>query len=108
MGNADIFGFPHEDLEGARRAIEKALSIRLEEAPEDNPPIGSYYRWYVPEGPCVQLRRNSGPHIRWRGDPSHLWYPQYGLLVWLHGSATESIAERLRHDVPGLIFLETR
>ena len=108
MPTADIYGFAHEDLEGARRAIENALSIRMEEAEETNPPVGSYFRGPVPSGPTVQIRRNSGPHLRWQGDPSHPWYPQYPLLVWVHGPATESIAQCLQRDVPGLIFLETK
>ncbi len=108
MGTADVYGFTHEDLEGARRAIEKALSISLEEAPEDNPPIGSYFRGAVPSGPWVQIRRNSGPHLRWHGDPSHPWYPEYKLLVWVWGPGAESFAERLQRDVPGLSFLERR
>jgi hypothetical protein len=108
MATMDVYGFAHEDLEGARRAIESALSIRLEEAQESNPPLGSYFRGSVPSGPWVQIRRNSGPHLRWQGDPPHLWYPEYGLLVFVHGPATESIAQCLRRDVPGLLFLERR
>src|SRR5689334_17392169 len=42
MGTADVYGFAHEDLEGARKAIENALSIRLEGAQESMPPNGSY------------------------------------------------------------------
>jgi hypothetical protein len=51
MAAADIYGFAHEDLETARRAIERALSIRLEEAQESMPPGGCYYRGSVPSGP---------------------------------------------------------
>jgi hypothetical protein len=106
MGTADVYGFAHEDLEGARRAIENALSIRLEETPEGNPPIGSYFVWSRGSGPWVQIRRNSGPHLRWQGDASHPWYPEYRLLVWVWGPGTESIAGCLQRDVPGLSFLE--
>jgi len=106
MGTADVYGFAHEDLEGARRAIEKALSLRLEEAPESSPPIGSYFVWSVGSGPWMQIRRNSGSHLRWQGDPSHPWYPEYKLLVWVWGPGAEFIAECLQRDVPGLSFLE--
>ncbi len=108
MGTADVYGFAHEDLEGARRAIENALSIHLEEARESMPPNGSYFVSSVGSGPWVQIRRNGGPHLRWQGDPSHPWYPEYRLLVWVWGPGTESVAERLKRDVPGLLFLETQ
>jgi hypothetical protein len=108
MGTADVYGFVHEDLEGARRAIENALSINLEEAQESMPPNGSYFRSSVGSGPWVQIRRNSGPHLRWQGDRSHPWYPEYRLLVWVWGPGTESVAERLKREVPGLLFLETQ
>ena len=107
MGTSDIYGFAHEDLEGARAAIESALSIRLEEAQEETPPAGCYFRGSVPSGPWVQIRRNSGPFQRWKGDPSHPWYPAYALLVFVHGPAPESIAKHLRR-VPGLSFLEQK
>ena len=106
MPTADVYGFAHEDLDGARKAIESALSIRLEEAEESMPPAGCYFRGSVPSGPWVQLRRNGGPNLRWQGDPSHPWYPEYGVLVWVWGPAQESVAQRLQHDVPGLSFLE--
>jgi hypothetical protein len=108
MAAADIYGFAHEDLETARRAIERALSIRLEEAQESMPPGGCYFRGSVPSGPRVQLRRNSGPYLRWQGDPSHPWYQDYGVLVFVHGPAQEFIARRLQQDVPGLSFLERK
>ena len=104
----DVYGFAGEDLEAARRTIESALSIPLEQAQEESSPGGCYFRWYVPNGPCVQLRRNSGPYQRWQGDPSHPWHPTYGLLVFVHGPARETVCERLRHDVPGLLFLENK
>jgi len=50
----DVYGFTHEDLEAARGAVESALSIRLDEAQEESSPGGFYFRWYVPDGPCVQ------------------------------------------------------
>ena len=106
MGTADVFGFAHDDLGAARRAIESALSISLEENEERTPPGGCFYVWYVPDGPCVQLRRNSGPHQRWQGDPSHPWHPDYGVLVYVHGPAREPMVEALKDDVPGLLFLE--
>jgi hypothetical protein len=102
----DVYGFVHDDLEAARRAVESALSIRLEEA-QDNP-AGCYFRGCIPSGPWVQLRRNSGPFQRWQGDPSNPWHPAYGVLVFVHGSAPESIAQCLQHSVPGLSFLETK
>jgi hypothetical protein len=102
----DVYGFAHEDLEAARRMLEGSLPIRLEEA-EETDPAGRYFRGYIPSGPWVQLRRNSGPYQRWQGDPSHPWYPAYGVLVFVHGDAPESIAESLG-SVPGLSFLETR
>jgi hypothetical protein len=57
----------------------------------------------------VQLRRNSGPYQRWQGDPSHPWHPDYGVLVYVHGQdgpVREPTLEILKHDVPGLSFLE--
>lgn len=108
MASADVYGFAHGDLETARRAIENALSIRLEEAQESMPPGGCYFRGAVPSGPWVQLRRNGGAYLRWQGDPSHPWYPEYGVLMWAWGPAKESIAQRLQHDVPGLSFLEKK
>jgi hypothetical protein len=104
MPTADIYGFKHEDMTAARRAIESALSICLEEAEEGGAAGGCYYRWEFPDGPYVQLRRNSGPYQRWQGDPSNPWYPDFGVLVWVHGPAQESVADRLRHGVPGLSF----
>ena len=104
----DVYGFAHEDLEAARRAVESALSVRLEEAQEESSPGGFYFRWYVPDGPCVQLRRNSGPYQRWQGDPPHPWHAAFAVLVFVHGPARESIAQCLQHDVPGLSFLETK
>jgi hypothetical protein len=108
MATVDIYGFAHEDLEAARTATESALSIRLEEAQEESSPGGCYFRWYVPDGPCVQLRRNVGPYQRWQGDSSHPWHPDFGVLVFVHGPARESIAQSLQHDVPGLSFLEKK
>lgn len=105
MGTSDIYGFAHEDLDAARAAIESALSIRLEEAQENTPPGEYYFRGEAPSGPCVQIRRNSGPFQRWQGDPTHPWYPACGLLVFVHGPAPNSIAKFLR-KVPGLSFLE--
>jgi len=104
----DVYGFAHEDLEAARGAVESALSIRLDEAQEESSPGGLYFRWYVPDGPCVQLRRNSGPYQRWQGDRSHPWYAAFAVLVFVHGPARESITQSLKHDVPGLSFLETK
>jgi hypothetical protein len=108
MATMDVYGFAHEDLLAARRAIEGALSICLEEAEENTYPGGCYFRWYVPDGPCVQLRRNSGPYQRWQGDPSNPWHPAYGVLVFVHGPARESVTKCLQQDVPGLSFLETK
>jgi hypothetical protein len=107
MSTTDIYGFAHEDIDAARKAIENALSLRLEEAPEEDL-SGDYYRAEIPFGPGVQIRRNSAPHIRWQGDPSNLWHPEFGLLVFVHGNAPEAVAERLKQCVPGLSFLETR
>lgn len=106
MPTADIYGFAHEDINAARSAIESALSLRLEEHPETDFP-GCYYRVEIPSGPCVQIRRNSGPFVRWQGDPSHRWHPDYGLLIFVHGTALESIEKQLQH-VPGLSFLEKK
>jgi len=107
MPTSDIYGFKHEDIEGARKAIESALSIRLHERQESDFP-GSYFIMELPSGPTVQLRLNAGPHQRWNGDPSNPWYPDYGLIVFVHGPAQESVADRLRHSVPGLSFLEKK
>ena len=106
MQTSFIYGFAHEDIAAARGAIESALSIRFEEIKESDFP-GNYYRVEIPSGPCVQIRRNSGPFIRWQGDPSHPWQPTYGLLVFVHGQASGSIAQHLR-SVPGLSFLEQK
>jgi hypothetical protein len=106
MGTMDVYGFRHEDIDVARAAVEGALSVRLEEHPESDFP-GCYYRVEIPSGPCVQIRRNSPPFIRWQGDPSNRWHPGYGLLVFVHGTATESVAQYLR-IVPGLSFLEQK
>jgi hypothetical protein len=106
MSTSDIYGFAHEDIDAARRAIESALSLHLEEHLEGDFP-GCYYRLEIPSGPCVQIRRNSGPFIRWIGNPSNRWHPDYGLLVYVHGPAQESIAQQLRR-VPGLAFLEKK
>jgi len=103
----DVYGFANEDLLAARRAVEGALSIRLEEA-EESDGSGYYFRVAIPSGPWVQIRSNSGSSIRWHGDHSNPWYPDYGVLVFVHGPAQESIAERLRHGVPGLLFLEKK
>jgi hypothetical protein len=106
MPTCDIYGFAHEDIDAARRAIESALSIRLEEVQESDL-AGCYYRMEFQSGPCVQIRRNSGPFLRWQSDPSHPWLPEFGLLVFVHGVAPESIAQHLLR-VPGLSFLEQK
>jgi hypothetical protein len=106
MGTAHVYGFGHEDIDAARSAVESALSFRLEEHPEADFP-GCYYLAHIPSGPCVQIRRNSPPFIRWQGDPSNRWHPDYGLLVFVHGTAPESAAQHLR-TVPGLSFLEQK
>ena len=108
MPTADIYGFKHEDIDAARSAIESALSICMEAAGEGADPGGCYFRWEFPNGPCVQIRRNSGPYQRWEGDPSQPWHLDFGLLVWVHGQSPESIAECLQHSVPGLLYLESK
>jgi hypothetical protein len=105
MAACDIYGFAHEDLDTARKLVENALSICLEEAEETMPPSGTYFRGNVSAGPTVQLRRNSGPFQRWQGSPSHPWHLSYGLLIFVHGPNPESIREHLQR-VPDLVFLE--
>ena len=83
----DVYGFAHEDLEAVRKAVEDVLSIHMEVVQEKNPPIGCHFWGCVPSGPYVQIRRNSGPHQRWQGDPSNLWHPTFGILVFVHGTA---------------------
>jgi hypothetical protein len=107
MNTMDVYGFSDEDLKSARSAIEGALSIRLEEAREEGG-SGYYFRGVVPSGTWVQIRSNSGPSLRWQGDPSNPWHPAYRVLVFVHGQAPESIAECLKHSVPGLSFLERK
>jgi hypothetical protein len=107
MGTIHVYGFAHEDLRAARKVVESVLSISLEEADEEDG-SGYYFRWYTQDGPCVQIRSNSGSSLRWGGDPPQAWHPACGILVFVHGSARESIVERLRHDVPGLSFLEEK
>src|SRR6185503_3044803 len=107
MGTMHVYGFPNEDLRAARKVIESALSICMEEA-EDSDVPGYYFRWYVPGGPCVQIRSNYGTSVRWSVDPGQYWHPTYGTPVFVHGSAREYIVERLRHGVPGLSFLEEK
>lgn len=103
----DVYGFTHEDMEAARKAVESALSIRLEESPESDG-LGNFFHWRVPSDPWVQIHRNSGRHQRWTGDPSNPWHPDYKLLVFVHGPARESVAHCLKHSVPGLSFLESQ
>ena len=107
MATMDIYGFAYEDLRAARKVIESALSICLEEA-EESDGFGYYFRWYVPDGPCVQIRSNSGPSLRWGGNPPEPWHPAYQILVFVHGRARESVTERLQHSVPDLSFLERK
>ncbi len=102
----DVYGFAHEDIGAARQAIESALSLHMEEADENDLP-GHYYRVEIPSGPCLQIRRNSGPFIRWHGNPSNRWHAAYGLLVFVHGTAPDSVAQHLRR-LPGLLFLEQK
>ena len=111
MGTMDIYGFAHNDLEAARRAIETALSIRLET--RDSTYTGNYFCGDVPSGPSVQVRRNVDPLFQLESDParerfSHPWHAAYGVLVFVHGPAPESVAQCLQHDVPGLSFLERK
>ena len=107
MATLDVYGFAHEDLRAAREVIESALSIRLEEA-EESDSSGYFFRWAIFSDPWVQIRSNSGPSLRWGGDPPLPWHPDYGVLVFVHGPAQESVAARLRHGVPGLSFLESK
>ena len=104
MSTMDVYGFAHEDIDIARRMVESALSLRLEEVQESDFP-GCYYRVEIPSGPCVQIRRNSAPFIRWQGNPSNHWHPAYGLPVFVHGTSPGSVAQSLR-SVQGLSFLE--
>jgi len=109
MGTMHVYGFTHQDLRAARTVIESALSICMEEAEEEaSHEPGYYFRWYVPDGPCVQIRSNYGTFLRCGGDPPQSWHPAYQILVFVHGQARESIVERLRHGVPGLSFLEEK
>jgi hypothetical protein len=105
MGTMHVYGFAHEDLRAARKVVESALSISLEEADAGS---GGYFRWYVPDGPCVQIRSNSGSSLRWGGEPPQAWHPAYGVLVFVHGPARESVVERLQRCADGLSFLERK
>jgi hypothetical protein len=107
MAAIDVYGFAHEDLNAARKAIESALSIRLEQAKE-NDGSGYYFRWATHSDPWVQIRSNSCPCLRSGGNPPQPWHPAYGVLVFVHGPAQESVAKILRHGVPGLSFLEKK
>src|SRR5688572_18639744 len=89
MATVDVYGFAHEDLRAARKTIESALSICLEEGQESDG-SGYYFRWSVHSDPWVQIRSNSGPCLRWGGDPPQPWHPAYGVLVFVHGPAQES------------------
>lgn len=97
----DVYGFGHEDLEAARKAVEEVLSILLEKFPEQNPSVGFYFRSSVESAPYVQIRSNSGPHQRGQ------WHSAYGILVFVHGTGRESTVQRLC-SVPGLRFLESK
>lgn len=103
----DVYGFAHADLRAARKVIESTLSICMEEA-EESDGSGCYFRWYVPDGPCVQIHSNSGSSLRWGGDPPQPWHPAYPILVFVHGQGLEAIANSLGHDIPGLSFLEKK
>ncbi len=107
MGTVHVYGFRHEDLIAGRKVIESVFSICMVEA-EDSGDPGYYFRWSVPDGPCVQIRSNHGTSLRWSGDPSNPWHPTFGVLVWVHGADRGAICQRLQHDVPGLSFLEER
>lgn len=107
MGTMHVYGFAHQDLRAARKVIERALSICMEEAKDSDEP-GYCFRWYVPDGPCVQILSNYGTALRWGGDPRQDWHPDYPILVFVHGGARESTIERLPHGVPGLSFLEEK
>jgi hypothetical protein len=107
MGTMHVYGFAHEDLRAAREAVESALSVSLEQA-EESDGSGTYFRWYIPDGPCVQIRSNSGSSLRWGGNPRQPWHPAYGVLVFVHGPERESVLERLQQNAPGLSFLEKK
>ena len=107
MATMDVYGFAHQDLRAARKAIESALSIRLEEVTESDG-FGYYFRWASLSDLCVQIRSNSGPCLRSSGDPPQPWHPAYGVLVFVHGPGQDTVAKCLRYDVPGLSFLERR
>lgn len=103
----DVYGFAHADLRAARKVIESALSICMEEAAESDG-SGYYFRWYVPDGPCVQIHSNLGSTLRWGGNPPQPWHPAYQILVFVHGQGHETVSERLKRGVPGLSFLEKK
>ena len=108
MATMDIFGFAHDNLNLARDMIEEKLAISFDTAQESGG-SGQYFRWFFPpEGPCVQIRRNSGPTLRWHGSPPQPWHPDYQVLVFVHGQAHQAISGRLRESVSGLSFLETK
>jgi hypothetical protein len=97
MHTAGVYGFRSGDLEAARALIESSLSIDMEEADGGE---HRYFRADLSSGPSVQIRRNSKSVLP-------LWHPDYGVLLFIHGPAQESIEESLQ-AVPGLIFLERR
>jgi len=108
MPTTDIYGVKDEDIEAARSIIERALSLHMEQAQESDYPDCYYYRVELPSGPCVQIRRNSGPFIRHQGNPSIPWHPDYALLVFVHGPRQELVTQYLRNATSGLSFLETK
>ena len=65
MPTADIYGFKHEDMTAARRAIENALSICLEEAEEAALPegaiiAGSFQMVHVCSSAAIQAHISGG------------------------------------------------
>ena len=110
MSATSIFGFEHDDLESARVAVERALSVRLEA--HDSLYFGPYYSGSLTSGQSLQLRHNSDPLFDEQSDPPHERFsepdfPEARLLFYVHHIDSPRARQMLEH-VTGISYLTDR
>lgn len=104
MKTYDLYGFRHEDLEAARRAVEQALGIRL--IAHESSYIGDYYKLDTMGEESLELRRNIDPLDN---EPAELEFPDIGVLLYIHGTErAKELEQMLTTKIPGLCLLRRR
>ncbi len=101
MKTYDLYGFTHNDLEGARILVERALGIRF--VPHESSFIGDYYLFETAGEESFKLRSNVDPLD---GEPAELDFPDIGVLLYVDGTErAKELEHRLITNIPGLRLL---